>query len=316
MTFRTTYQANKQLTNQINYHSNIVLLGSCFTENISNKLHYYRFNVMNNPFGILFNPIAIEKLIHHSITNFQYTANNLVFQNEQWHCLDAHSDMSNNNIDKVLNDLNTALKNTKTTLNKASHIIITLGTAWVYEYLKTEEIVANCHKIPQKEFHKQLLSVHKIELSLENIIQNMHKVNPNCQIIFTVSPVRHLKDGFVENMLSKSHLLTAIHNVLSKKTHYFPAYEIMMDDLRDYRFYNADMLHPNQTAIDYIWDKFVNRWIDSSEKETMNQVAQIQKGLAHKPFNENSKKHQQFLAKIYQKIKKLEKLKGIRFNSY
>jgi len=314
MTFRTTYQAKEQPINQIHYHSEILLLGSCFAENISSKLNYFRFNIVSNPFGILFNPVAIEKLIQHSVTNFQYIANDLVFQNEQWHCLDAHSEMSNTNKETVLHHLNTALKNTKSVLSKVSHIVITLGTAWVYQYLKSKEIVANCHKISQSEFQKTILSTNEIQLSLENIIQNIHEVNPHCQIIFTVSPVRHLKDGFVENQLSKSHLITAIHSVLHEKIHYFPSYEIMMDDLRDYRFYNADMLHPTQTAIDYIWEKFVNTWIDSSEKETMNQVAQIQKGLAHRPFNDKSEKHQQFLSKIYQKIKNLEKLKGLFFD--
>ncbi len=313
--FRTEIKLKPQ-QNSIDYNANILLIGSCFTNNIGLKLNYFKFNIQVNPFGILFHPKAIENLIERSLSKNIYTVNDLVYQNEEWHCLDAHSEISNKNKETVLNDLNKALAETKLILSKASHTIITLGTSWIYQYLKTEEIVANCHKISQKEFQKKLLSVHEIQESLQNMIQNIRKVNSGCQVIFTLSPVRHVKDGFVENQLSKAHLLTAIHQVLGKNCHYFPAYEIMMDDLRDYRFYKSDMLHPNQTAIDYIWDKFVENWINSSEKETMKTIEQIQKGLAHKPFNKNSEKHQQFKAKIHQKIKNLEKTKGIRFISY
>jgi len=159
-------------------------------------------------------------------------------------------------------------------------------------------------------FQKELLSVEEISRSLVNIISKIKEINPKVEIIFTLSPVRHLKDGFTENQLSKAHLLTAIHQVNAS---YFPAYEIMMDDLRDYRFYKEDMLHPNQVAIDYIWEKFVSIWINPSENEIMEQVNQIQKGLTHRPFNEKSKKHQLFLEKLNHKMAVLKKTKGIIF---
>ncbi len=315
MQFRTIIKS-KQQDNLIDYKSNIVLIGSCFTQNIGNKLDYYNFTNFINPFGILFTPTAIENLIVSALNNKKYTDNELVFYNELWHCLDVHSDFSHCDKNIVLDFINTTLIKTKTDLKNASHIIITLGTSWVYRYNKTNNLVANCHKIPQKQFTKEILSVHEIKNSLQNIMNTINKVNKKIEVIFTVSPVRHLKDGFIENQQSKSHLLTAIHQVLTKNASYFPAYEIMMDDLRDYRFYKKDMLHPNEIAIDYIWDNFIATWIKASEKETMEQVAQIRKGLAHKPFNENSKQHKFFLEKLKQKIDFLKTNKSIVINSY
>lgn len=312
MNFRTEIKIKPQ-QNSIDYKSKVLLIGSCFTNNIGLKLDYFRFNTFINPFGILFHPKAIEKLITYSLTNTVITEKDLVFHNEQWHYLDIHSDFSHSDKLIVLDFINSALKETKAYLEKATHIVITLGTSWVYRYNKTNKLVANCHKIPQKEFQKELLSVNEIENSLDKINSIIKNRNPKIEIIFTVSPVRHLKDGFIENQQSKAHLLSVIHQVLDKQTHYFPAYEIMMDDLRDYRFYKKDMLHPNEVAIDYIWDKFVATWINSSEKETMNQVTQIQKGLTHKAFNKESNKHQLFLENLNQKKKTLEKTKGIVF---
>ena len=310
MNFRTEINPKKHENNHINYNSKLLLIGSCFTNNIGIKLDYFKLKVLINPFGVIFNPKAIEKLILASLNEVVYTENDLVFHNEHWHCLDLHSDFSHSKKEMVLDFINTSIIDTKDYLKKTSHILITLGSSWVYRYHRTNNLVANCHKIPQKKFKKELLSVEEISQSLSNIISKIKKNNPKVTIIFTVSPVRHLKDGFVENQLSKAHLLTAIHQVNAP---YFPAYEIMMDDLRDYRFYKKDMLHPNNMAIDYIWEKFVATWINSSENEIMEQVNQIQKGLTHRPFNEKSEKHQLFLEKIQQKITELEKTKGIIF---
>jgi hypothetical protein len=180
-----------------------------------------------------------------------------------------------------------------------------LGTAWIYTFQK-KTTVANCHKIPQKEFKKTLLSVDEITASLTRIILNMRDFNPGMEIVFTLSPVRHLKDGFIENSVSKAHLLTAIHSVCrSLNTQYFPSYEMMMDDLRDYRFYNADMIHPNQVAIDYVWELFRKTWIDSSVYPVMTEVDAVQRALAHLPFNENSEEHLLFLKTLTAKIDQL-----------
>lgn len=323
MNFRTKIQLQKE-SNQIDYNSNLALIGSCFSENISKKLAYFKFKTFSNSFGILFNPIAIETLISNAINLKEYTEKDIFQLNERWHCFDAHSDLSNSNKNELLSNLNTTINNTNIQLKNASHLIITLGTAWVYRYNETKTIVGNCHKIPQKQFSKELLSVEEIIASLTTICTLINNVNPEIKIIFTVSPVRHLKDGFVENMQSKAHLLTAIHQLIEiqkqgfdsaqpPELSYFPSYEIMMDDLRDYRFYNSDMVHPNETAINYIWEQFQQVWIDKSTISIQKEIDTIQKGLAHKPFNSTSKQHQLFLEKLHKKIAVLEKQFGITF---
>jgi len=315
MDFRTNIQLQKE-SNQIDYNSSLVLIGSCFSENISKKLNYFKFNTYSNPFGILFNPKAIETLITNAINLKEYTEKDIFNLNERWHCFDTHSDLSNSTKIELLSNLNTAIKSTNKQLETASHIIITLGTAWTYRFIETDSFVGNCHKVPQKKFLKELLSVKKIIASLENLITLIKSVNPKVNIIFTVSPVRHLKDGFVENMQSKAQLLTAIHQVTDKRSqlYYFPSYEIMMDDLRDYRFYNSDMVHPNETAVNYIWEQFKNVWIDENAASIMKEIDSIQKGLAHKPFNPNSEQHQQFLITLQEKINILQnKFPSINF---
>ncbi|HSQ46016.1 MAG TPA: GSCFA domain-containing protein, partial [Lutibacter sp.] len=240
MNFRTNIQLKKE-ENQIDYASKLLLIGSCFSENISKKLAYYKFDVDSNPFGILFNPKAIETLILNSLNEKIYTEKDVFLLNERWHCFDAHSDLSATDKNELLNNLNSAVKSTNKRLKEATHIIITLGTSWTYLFTETNAIVGNCHKVPQKKFAKELLSVDEISDSLKNICLQISAVNPKATVVFTVSPVRHIKDGFVENSLSKAHLISAIHKNLGEVNgNYFPSYEIMMDDLRDYRFYNSD----------------------------------------------------------------------------
>jgi hypothetical protein len=314
MNFRTEIHLNQE-RNQIDYRAKLLLIGSCFSENISEKLTYFKFNNYSNPFGILFNPIAIETLITNAINQKVYSENEFFQLNEQWHCFDTHSELSSINKKDLLRNLNTAIRTTHEHLHNATHIIITLGTSWVYRFIEADIIVGNCHKVPQKKFLKELLLVDEIVASLENISTLIKDVNPKTNIIFTVSPVRHLKDGFVENSQSKAHLLSAIHQIADqrKQLYYFPSYEIMLDDLRDYRFYNSDMIHPNETAINYIWEQFKNVWMHENTFSTMAAVDSIQKGLAHKPFNPNSEQHQLFLANLQIKIQELEQQHHISF---
>ena len=294
----------KPVENQIDYNSQVLILGSCFAENIGEKLDYFKFQSLQNPFGILFHPLAIEKLIIKAIKKEAYSEDDVFFLNERWHCFDAHSDLSNPSKTNLLEQLNLGLEKTIQQLIKATHIVITLGTAWVYRKKETNAVVANCHKVPQNEFSKELLTVSEIQKSLENSVRNIQAINKNAQFIFTVSPVRHLKDGFVENQRSKAHLLAAIHQI--GETSYFPSYELMMDELRDYRFYAKDMIHPNEIAIDYIWDKFVEMWILPIAHPIMDKVAAVQKGLKHRPFNIESEQHQQFLKSLEKKIMYLQ----------
>ncbi|WP_414000263.1 GSCFA domain-containing protein [Flavobacterium sp. W1B] len=292
----------------IDYKSNIISLGSCFAVNMAEKLDYFKFENSCNPFGILFHPLAIEKLIEFAISKKEFSESDIFFHNEQWHCFDAHSDLSNTNANELLNDLNAIIKSLEEQINKATHIIITYGTAWVYRNDKSNEIVANCHKVSQKEFKKELLSVIEIEKSIDRTIRLIQSVNPETNIIFTVSPVRHIKDGVVENQWSKANLISAIQEIVNRKweiVNYFPSYEIMMDELRDYRFYAEDMLHPNQVAINYIWKRFKETNISEKSFLTMDEVETIQKSLSHKPFNPNSESHKKFETKLKEKISKL-----------
>ncbi|MFZ2282506.1 MAG: GSCFA domain-containing protein [Lutibacter sp.] len=313
MNFRTNIQLQKE-ENRIDYASKLLLIGSCFSENISKKLAYYKFDADSNPFGILFNPKAIETLILNSLNEKIYAEKDVFLLNERWHCFDAHSDLSSSDKNELLHNLNLAVKSTNKRLKEATHIIITLGTSWIYRFIETNAIVGNCHKVPQKKFAKEMLSVDEITASLKNIYHQISAVNPKSTVIFTVSPVRHIKDGFVENSLSKAHLLTAIHQTL-EVVHgkYFPSFEMMMDDLRDYRFYNSDMIHPNETAVDYVWEHFKHVWLAENTASIIKEVETIQKGLAHKPFNPDSEQHKEFLADLQQKILVLEKKTGIQF---
>lgn len=304
MNFTTKIPISK-INSPIDYSSKMVLLGSCFSENIGEKFAYFKFQSTVNPFGILFHPQAIETLILNAIHEKEYTEKDAFFHNEQWHCFDAHSRLSSVSKEVLLQNLNSQIKVANQQLNQSTHIIITLGTAWVYRFKEANKVVANCHKVPQKQFLKELLSVEEIVKSLENIKRLIKEINSKATIIFTVSPVRHIKDGFVENTQSKAHLITAIHSVLCGHAHYFPSYEIMMDELRDYRFYADDMIHPNQLAIDFIWDKFKYAWLSDKAYSTMDDVETVQKGLQHKPFNPTSGAHQKFLQKLEIKKKQL-----------
>jgi lysophospholipase L1-like esterase len=308
MKLQTQIPLKKETKNLINYDSNIFLLGSCFSENIGNKLSHFKFQSIQNPFGILFHPKAIETLITNAVNQKVYSNEDVFLQNEVWHSFDVHSSLSSENDKSLLKKINSAISVTNKKLKEASHIIITLGTSWVYRFIETDTIVANCHKIPQKKFLKELLTVDEITKSLSTILVLLKSINKNIHITFTVSPIRHLKDGFVENTQSKSNLISAIHTILvDTNVSYFPSYEIMMDELRDYRFYAEDMIHPNKTAINYIWEKFVDTRFSEESLPTMKEIEAIQKGILHRPFHEKSEQHLHFLEKI---VKRKEKIKS------
>ncbi len=302
MDFRTKINITKE-SKSIDYNSNIVLFGSCFIENMEKHLKYFKFQNTSNPHGIIFHPKAIEKAVYECVNNKEYKKSDLFYHDEFWLSFNHHSKFSSFSSNEILTSINSNISKTHKALNLASHVLITLGTAWVYRFEKKEILVANCHKIPQKQFNKELLSIDQIVESLNKIISLIKQINSNTTLLFTVSPIRHLKDGFIENALSKAHLLSAIHQIVdNKNTFYFPSYEIMMDDLRDYRFYKNDMLHPNETAIEYIWEIFKETWISEKTYPLMKEINSIQKSLQHKPFRKGSKKHQLFLQQLKNKI--------------
>ncbi len=291
--------------NQIDYTSKVLLLGSCFTESIGQKLSYFKFQKKYNHFGIIFNPVAIEKLITRAINEVTFTEEDVFFYNEQWHCFEVHSSLSNTSKSLFLSTLNQALEDFKTSLLDATHIILTIGTSWVYREIESDEIVANCHKIPQKKFLKELLSpddVSDVLLGIEVLIRD---VNPSCVLINTVSPVRHVKDGIVENSRSKAHLIAGVHEIVDvrKGSYYFPSFEIMMDELRDYRFYKEDLIHPSTTAITIIWERFKNVWISEATNSLQKEIDSIQKGLRHRSFNPESEAHKEFEVKLQERKK-------------
>lgn len=309
MKLQTHISLSKNIKNVIDYNSKVILLGSCFSDNIGKKLRYHKFQSVLNPFGILFHPKAIESVIKNAITKKEYTEEDVFFFNERWQSFTTHSKLSASSKEEALNQLNQGSALINTALKSSTHIIITLGTSWVYRFLASGKIVANCHKVPQHKFKKELLPITEINKSLSSIISLVRKVNPNINFIFTISPVRHLRDGFIENQQSKSHLISALHQIIKnqKNIFYFPSYEIMMDELRDYRFYKEDMIHPNQIAINYIWEKFYENWLSDEAIDLKKQVIKIQRGLEHKPFNTDSNEYREFLSSLQKKIKALKK---------
>ncbi len=293
----------------MDYNSKIVSLGSCFAENIGAKLEYFKFDETVNPFGILFNPVSIENIVGRAVHKKLFSDADVFCHNDLWHSYEVHSELSNPNKETLLERLNSILLDFHIQISKATHFQITYGTSWVYRHKASGSIVANCHKVPQIQFDKELLSAETIERAIQNTFDLVREINPNCHFIFTVSPVRHIKDGFVENQRSKSHLIGALHNVINRQLTtitYFPSYEIMMDELRDYRFYAEDMLHPNQTAIDYIWERFAPNYIAENCIATMDEIDGIRKAMSHRPFNPDTEAHQKFLVKLQGRIDKLQ----------
>ena len=294
----------------INYSSKVLLLGSCFAQNMGAKLEYYKFQQCTNPFGILFHPVAIEKLIARAVNQNWFTSKDVFLQNEQWHCFLAHSKLSKTSEEDLISALNSALEKLRFSLLEASHVVFTFGTAWVYKHLEKDIIVANCHKVPQKEFVKQLLSPDDVSDVLLGIETKLRTINPTCSIINTVSPVRHIKDGLIENSRSKAHLIAGVQEIVSpdKFNYYFPSFEIMMDELRDYRYYKEDLIHPNQTAIAIIWNAFTGSWICPETAALQKKIATIQSGILHTPFNENSKAHIHFKKDLEVQISQVQKV--------
>lgn len=319
MNFTTKVPIDKY-QNPIDYNSKIMSLGSCFAENMAEKFEYFKFQNSVNPFGIIFNPVSIEKLVNRIVNKIEFKEEDIFYHYDLWHCYEVHSELSNANKEGFLNNLNSILSENFKIISNATHIIFTYGTSWVYRLRQAQSdinpVVANCHKIPQNQFDKEILTVETIEKSIQNTISLIQKINPNCNFIFTISPVRHIKDGFVENQRSKAHLITALQSAICnlQSVTYFPSYEIMMDELRDYRFYADDMLHPSQTAIDYIWIKFFENYVSETEFNLMNQVCEIQRALKHRPFNPESDNHLKFLSNLNLKISKIQEvLPSIKF---
>lgn len=305
MEFRTPV-AIVQSSEKLTYEDAILTLGSCFAVNMAEKLKRFQFRCVSNPFGIIFNPISLERLVKYACANYRFTDKDVFCYQGVWSCFATHSEMNELEAEVIVEKLNHRRQMLTKALQISKHIMITLGTAWVYEREETGEIVANCHKLPQSHFRKRLLTVGEVSRSLERIVRCVKEINPDVKFVFSLSPVRHFKDGVVENQWSKAVLTVGLqdflHHKSSEKISYFPSYEIVMDELRDYRFYKADLLHPNDIAVDYIWERFVETWIGPKEHLVMRKVEEVQRGLNHRSFNPYSESHARFLEQLAQKI--------------
>ncbi len=292
---------------KISYESELVLLGSCFVEHMGNKLEHFNFRSHTNPFGVIFNPWSQAALLERAVNGRLFTAEDAFFANGRWHSFEVHSRCSHPDKEQFIEGLNHGVITLQQKLRSATHVVFTYGTSWVYRHLEADRIAANCHKQPQRYFEKELLDVEEIVLQLEKADHLIKSVNAACSVIATVSPVRHIKDGMVENQRSKAHLITALHNFLERTPswHYFPSYELVMDELRDYRFYADDMIHPSGMAVEVVWSRFQEAWIDQEVKGVMKSVDRIRKALQHRPFDPDGEAHQQFMEKVEKEKRQL-----------
>lgn len=314
MQFRTTFQIPES-TFKINHQHKILTIGSCFSDEMGNRLVDLKFDGLINPFGIIFNAYSIQNLIERSIQKKYFTTDDVHQNGEQFFCFDVHSSFNALSKDEILKQLNSTLDTVHYQINHCDVLIITLGTSWVYERVNNDEIVANCHKVEAKQFNKVLLSTEENFKSLDLIAFEIQKINPKIKIITTLSPVRHIKDGMFENNVSKARLLDALYqlNLKYEQVDYFPSYELVMDDLRDYRFFKEDKIHPSNQAVDYIWEKFGETYFEPSTRTIIQKIDKINNALNHRPFNEDSESHQKFINKTLKMIEELSKGQNIDF---
>lgn len=291
--------------NKINYKDKLMFIGSCFTENIGNILIDYQFNIIQNPSGILFHPIAVFNILYRAIDSRFMVESDLVFDHELWHSLEHHSDFSHYDKNICINNINHSIKIANEFLKDAQYIFITLGTSVVYEWRENNKIVSNCHKIDAKLFNKKMLFIDDINNSFDCLHSKLSVFNPNIKIIFTISPVRHWRDGLIENNRSKAKLIYCVDEWCKKYNNvsYFPAYELVLDDLRDYRFFTDDLCHPNQLAIQYVWEYFINVYFDLITKEYITDYKELINMLSHKVKFEQTNANKILQNKIEEKNK-------------
>jgi hypothetical protein len=318
------FQANiniKPLQPSITYHDKLLLIGSCFTEHIGNFLMDVKFRVLQNPNGILFDPISVCNSLTSYIQNKQYTADDLVYLNEAWHSWQHHSRFSGIDKDQVLAHINQSQQTAHDFLKSADWLVITLGSSFVYKLLDNSPLpfgrgvgggaaVANCHKAPAQTFQKHLSTIEETVVALDTVLYQLFQFNPDLKILFTISPVRHLRDGVVDNNRSKARLIEAVHHLVNKfdKLHYFPAYELVVDVLRDYRFFDIDLAHPNYAATQFVLEHFAESCMNKDTQQLMDDIKKLVIARNHKPFNPTSNQHQQFLKAQLQKTQNLQAL--------
>ena len=304
--FRTEIEA-KSYSFKIDHKSEVVMLGSCFSETIGSRLLDHKFSVLKNPFGTLFHPISIFNLIEKSINNEKIDDWSIIDQDNAFISHQLHSSKKAKSKDDLLSNFQEMAEALKIKLTKAEVLVLTLGTAFEFRSKSNGKHVANCHKVPQSNFTKHLCTIHEIIQGFQHIDDLLKTINPDLKILLTVSPVRHTKDSIELNSSSKSTLRVACLQMETQfnDVHYFPSYEIMMDDLRDYRFYEKDLIHPNEQAIDYIWNFLEHSFFNESTRDMNNKIRQVRQSLAHKAFNPDSEAHQKFLKRTLEQLQEL-----------
>lgn len=304
MDFRTKIEI-PQSEFEIDHQTKLLMIGSCFIENIGELLIQSKFNVNLNPFGILYNPQSIAEALNVLLSKKQFDENDLFEHKELYHSFLHHSRFSDRDKEQCLSQINKSLKQGHEDLIDSDILFITFGTSYVYRLRETGKVVGNCHKLPANQFCRYRLNVESIVSEWAVLIKIIHAVNPKLKILFTVSPIRHLKDGAHENQLSKSTLLLAIDEIckMNKKTAYFPSYEIVLDELRDYRFYNADMIHPSTVAVKYIWERFSDIYFSARTVQIMNEWNKIRTAIHHRPFNVDTEEYKHFLKQTMLRLK-------------
>lgn len=291
---------------KIDHKQKIFLIGSCFTEQVGNKLAQHKFRMLQNPHGILFNPASIFRALKDYAEQRKYTASDLFLHNELFGSWNHHTKFSGIDETQVVNGINDSIQQAYEFLKESEWVIITLGSAFVYELADKGGVVANCHKIPTDKFKKRLLGTSETIQILKDMIITVRDIRKDIKVIFTVSPVRHLRDGFIENNRSKAVLINAVHEVTGNDVHYFPSYELIIDDLRDYRFFAEDLVHPNYAATQYVWEKFLPVYMDDTTLQLMKEIASVELAFKHKPFNPTSQQHKKFLQNFLNKTQELK----------
>ena len=311
--FRTEVKLKPSL-HKIGLEDPVLTMGSCFAQNIGDKLLNNKFKVASNPFGTLFNPFSVFRLMNKAILGESLDAAKVVENEELYHHFDLHSDLSSTTREGLLTKANHQLQRVGEAVKSSSYIIYTFGTSIVYEFAQTGEMVANCHKLPAYHFKKRFLEVDEIVRAFKNHYDLVKQTNEDIRFIMTVSPVRHQKESFERNNVSKSILRVAIEKILGTHTdvQYFPAFEIMMDELRDYRFYADDMLHPNRQGVDFIWDKFSEIYFNEATRSFIQRWEKVMKALSHRPINPESKHHQAFIAKTISQLNEFVNLVDVQ----
>ncbi|MDO5665221.1 MAG: GSCFA domain-containing protein [Bacteroidia bacterium] len=289
----------------IDHSTKMMLLGSCFSENIGVKLLRNKFQVKVNPFGIVYNPLSVASVVKRVLSNNNFDETDLVFHNDVYQSFLHHGVFSHPDKSICLKNISESFVNAAEFIRKTDIFLITFGTAYVYKLKSTEEIVGNCHKFPSDTFTRERLSVEEIVDEWEEIIKTVLSINPDTKFIFTISPIRHWKDGAHENQISKSILHLAIDNLQKKfalSLSYFPAFEILLDELRDYRFFADDMMHPSSVAIDYIWERFCETYFSEKTIIINSEWERISQSLNHRPLNEQTENYHRFLEQTLQKL--------------